>query len=727
MAYRLLQWGRQHRGKIFVGVGVGVGGLLLWQLNGRQLPLQTEGYIQAPAWTQNPLPGRDVQLKTLASTKEFDVLVIGGGATGCGVALDAVTRGLSTALVEKYDFSSGTSSRSTKLIHGGVRYLQKAIMGLDLEQYHLVKEALHERANLLQIAPHLSAPLPIMLPVYTWWQVPYYWAGIKAYDLVAGSKCVKPSFILSKSSALEKFPMLKKDKLKAAIVYYDGQHNDARMNIAIALTAARQGACISNHTEVLKLLKEKDVTTGIERICGATIKDHNTGNVFDVRAKCVINATGPFTDGIRKLDDPKIANICQPSAGVHIILPGYYSPDAMGLLDPATSDGRVIFFLPWENLTIAGTTDSPTGVTHHPAPREKDIQFILKEIENYLSPEVHVRRGDVQAAWSGIRPLVTDPNSKNTQSISRNHVVEVSKSGLVTIAGGKWTTYRSMATDAVDAAVKHCGLSPKRPSGTDGLILDGGYHWTPNHYIKLAQDYGLETDIAKHLSRTYGDNAVKVARMAKVTGKRWPIIAERLVEDLPYIEAEVKYGIEEYACTAVDILARRTRLAFLNVHAAEEALPAILKIMQKELGWSEQRVEQERAEALEMIYVEMGTKAKEGAHTKGITLSAIDIQKYKQRFNIVDRDRKGFITRPDIQKLLQDMNEGLDEDALNDMLKEVDLNQNGKLELDEFLELMSNVKSGEVTQNRLATLLKLGEEQQQQKKIISVDRSGGGL
>ncbi|XP_057243842.1 glycerol-3-phosphate dehydrogenase, mitochondrial-like, partial [Malurus melanocephalus] len=250
--------------------------------------------------------------------------------------------GLKTALLERDDFSSGTSSRSTKLIHGGVRYLQKAIMKLDFEQYRMVKEALEERAHLLQSAPHLSAPLPIILPFpLRWWQLPYYWIGIKLYDLVAGSQCLKSSYVLTKSRALELFPMLRKDKLVGAIVYYDGM-------------------CFNL----------------------------GPGKEFDVRAKCVINATGPFTDSVRKMDDQEVPNICQPSAGVHIVMPGYYSPDNMGLLDPATSDGRVIFFLPWEKMTIAGTTDSPTDVTSHPIPTEEDINFILSEVRNYLGADV---------------------------------------------------------------------------------------------------------------------------------------------------------------------------------------------------------------------------------------------------------------------------------------------------------------------------------------------------
>ncbi|KAJ8352222.1 hypothetical protein SKAU_G00236980 [Synaphobranchus kaupii] len=525
---------------------------------------------QAEMTFQDEFPSRQAQLSALQSTEEFDVLIVGGGATGSGCALDAITRNLKTALVERDDFSSGTSSRSTKLIHGGVRYLQKAIMKLDYEQYMMVKEALHERSNLLEIAPHLSAPLPIMLPVYKWWQLPYYWAGIKMYDLVAGGQCLKSSYVLSKTKALELFPMLKKDKLVGAIVYYDGQHNDARMNLSIALTAARYGAAVANYTEVVHLLKKTDPQTGKEKLCGAHCRDIITGQEFDVRAKCVINATGPFTDSLRKMDNQSIPNICQPSAGVHIVIPGYYSPDNMGLLDPATSDGRVIFFLPWEKMTIAGTTDTPTNVTAHPIPTEEDINFILNEVRHYLSSDVEVRKGDVLAAWCGIRPLVTDPNSKDTQSICRNHIVNVSDSGLVTIAGGKWTTYRSMAEETLNEAISVHGLTAG-PSITMGLMLEGAKDWTPTMYIRLVQDYGLEVEVAKHLASTYGGRAFEVAKMSHVTGKRWPIVGKRLVSEFPYIESEVLYAMKEYACTATDVIARRTRLGFLNVQAADEA------------------------------------------------------------------------------------------------------------------------------------------------------------
>uniref|UniRef100_A0A4W6DGT7 Glycerol-3-phosphate dehydrogenase, mitochondrial n=1 Tax=Lates calcarifer TaxID=8187 RepID=A0A4W6DGT7_LATCA len=674
------------------------------------------------------LPSREAQLTALKTTEEFDVLVVGGGATGAGCALDAVTRNLKTALVERSDFSSGTSSRSTKLIHGGVRYLQKAIMQLDYEQYMMVKEALHERANLLEIAPHLSAPLPIMLPVYKWWQLPYYWAGIKMYDLVAGIQCLKSSYVLSKTKALELFPMLKRDKLVGAIVYYDGQHNDARMNLAIALTAARHGAAIANYTEVVHLLKTKDPQTGKEKVCGAHCKDVITGEEFDVKAKCVINATGPFTDSLRKMDNQETSNICQPSAGVHIVIPGYYSPDNMGLLDPATSDGRVIFFLPWEKMTIAGTTDTPTNVTAHPIPGEDDINFILREVRNYLSPDIEVRRGDVLAAWSGIRPLVTDPNSKDTQSICRNHIVSISDSGLVTIAGGKWTTYRSMAEETLDAAIKAHGLSAE-PCKTVGLMLEGAKGWTPTLYIRLVQDYGLENEVAQHLASTYGGKAYDVAKMAEVTGQRWPIVGKRLVSEFPYIESEVLYAIKEYACTAIDVLARRTRLGFLNVQAADEALPRIVQIMGKELDWSQERKTAELEAAKKFLYHEMGyrSRSEQLTRTSEINLDYQEVVRYKKRFHKFDKESKGFITTVDVQRVLDSINVHIDENALHEILNEVDLNKNGQIEIDEFLQLMSAVKKGQVSDSRLAILMKTAEETLDKRGPVTVDRSGGGV
>ncbi|KAI9149817.1 mitochondrial glycerol-3-phosphate dehydrogenase [Blastocladiella emersonii ATCC 22665] len=566
------------------------------------LPTRSEllNALQGKAKDGSPLE-RDAN--SARDPAEFDLLIIGGGATGTGVALDAATRGLKVALVERDDFSAGTSSRSTKLVHGGVRYLEKAFMELDYEQYKLVCEALHERATFLEIAPYLAYQLPIMLPLYKWWQLPYYWAGCKAYDLLAGKEALESSYILSKTKALEAFPMLRTDDLVGALVYYDGQHNDSRMNVALALTAISHGATVANHVEVVELVKKDVDGKDVPQICAAVCRDTLTGETFTVKAKGVVNATGPFTDGIRKLDAPTAEEIVAPSAGVHIILPNYYAPADMGLLDPQTSDGRVIFFLPWQGGTIAGTTDTPTDVSANPRATEDEINWILSEVRRYLSPDVKVRRGDVLAAWSGIRPLVRDPAASSTAGLVRNHMLHVTPSGLLTIAGGKWTTYRCMAEETVDLAIETFQLEPTHAkSRTESTLLIGSHGYSKTMFIKLVQHFGLETEVAKHLASSYGDRAWAVAALARATGKSWPLFGKRLVGNYPYLEAEVRYAVRrEYACTAVDVLARRTRLAFLNSLAAAQALPKVIAIMQNELGWDEARCRAEYDGAMEFL------------------------------------------------------------------------------------------------------------------------------
>jgi glycerol-3-phosphate dehydrogenase len=549
-------------------------------------------------------------------SNEYDLLVIGGGATGTGIALDAASRGLKVALVEKDDFASGTSSKSTKLVHGGVRYLEKAVFELDYSQYKLVKEALRERRYFLDTAPHLSQWLPIMIPVNKWWQAPYFWAGTKFYDFLAGSENIETSYFLTKSKALDAFPMLKRDNLWGALVYYDGAHNDSRMNASLAMTAALYGATLVNHMEVTSL--EKDANG---RLCGAKVKDlvqekdGKTAVEFTIKAKGVINATGPFTDSIRKMDDQNVAEIVAPSSGVHVILPGYYSPSNMGLIDPRTSDGRVIFFLPWQGNTIAGTTDSPCPIEQNPVAQEKEIDWILKEVQNYLQPEINVRRGDVLAAWSGIRPLVRDPNKAKSEGLVRNHLITTSDSGLITISGGKWTTYRQMAEEAVDEAISEFKLqakpvpNPPLVSGVEGFHEDikldgscqthavrliGAHGFSKTLFINIIQHYGIETEVAKHLCEDYGDRAWTVAALCAPTEERFPVRGSRISPLYPYVDGEVRYAVRhEYAQTAADVLARRTRLAFLNAQAALEALPQVIDLMAEELKWSKQRKEKE--------------------------------------------------------------------------------------------------------------------------------------
>ncbi|KAI7898360.1 FAD dependent oxidoreductase-domain-containing protein [Cokeromyces recurvatus] len=567
-------------------------------------------------------PTREQELSKLKSSQEFDLLIIGAGATGAGIALDAAARGLKVALVERDDFASGTSSRSTKLVHGGVRYLQKAIMELDYEQYKLVVEALRERKLFINNAPYLAGELPIMLPIYRWWQVPYYWFGCKLYDLFAGREALESSYFLTKKKALDAFPMLKKDELVGAIVYYDGQQNDARMNVVLVLTAAQYGATIANHCEVVELVHNEN-----NFIKGAKVKDNLTGEEWVIKAKGVINATGPFTDGIRKMDDVKTQEIVAPSSGVHVILPNYYSPHNMGLLDPSTSDGRVIFFLPWQGNTLAGTTDSPTEVTANPIPKEDEVEWILTEVAHYLSDDVQIRRSDVLAAWSGIRPLVRDPEAKNTESLVRNHMINVSENKLLTIAGGKWTTYRVMAEETVDCAIKEFNLKPTSPCLTKHMPMMGSQGFSNTMFIGLIQEHGMDTEVAKHLADSYGDRAWILSEIDDSTQMRWPSYGKRIAPNYPYIEAEVRYAVrEEYACTAVDVLARRMRLAFLNAEAALGALPKVIELMTEELGWDKARQEKEYNDAKEFL-ITMGLK------TDNTSLNEKDIKATKEVIN----------------------------------------------------------------------------------------------
>lgn len=580
-------------------------------------------FKQASSKIAGALAGSQEQAQD-AEDNVYDLLIIGGGATGAGVALDAASRGLKVACVERDDFASGTSSKSTKLVHGGVRYLEKAVFELDYNQYKLVKEALRERRYFLDTAPHLSSWLPIMIPVQKWWQAPYFWAGTKAYDFLAGSENIESSYFMTRSKALDAFPMLKKDGLWGALVYYDGAHNDSRMNISLAMTAALYGATMVNHLEVTSL--EKDANG---KLCGARVKDlidvkdGKTPDEFTIKARGVINATGPFTDSIRKMDDQSVQEIVAPSSGVHVVLPGYYSPSDMGLIDPHTSDGRVIFFLPWQGNTIAGTTDAPCDITPNPVAGEKEINWILSEVQNYLQPEINVRRGDVLAAWSGIRPLVRDPTKAKSEGLVRNHLVTTSQSGLLTIAGGKWTTYRQMAEEAVDEALKEFPINtrsvsnPPLVSGVEGyhenMQLDGscqthqvrliGAHgFSKTLFINLIQHYGLETEVAKHLTESYGDRAWKVAALCDPTEERFPVRGKRISPLYPYVDGEVRYAVRhEYAQSAVDVLARRTRLAFLNAQAALESLPQVIDLMGEELKWSKTRKAQEWEDGLAFL------------------------------------------------------------------------------------------------------------------------------
>eukprot|EP01120_Amphizonella_sp_Union-15-10_P013338 TRINITY_DN6172_c0_g4_i2.p1 TRINITY_DN6172_c0_g4~~TRINITY_DN6172_c0_g4_i2.p1 ORF type:complete len:722 (-),score=143.49 TRINITY_DN6172_c0_g4_i2:60-2225(-) len=672
------------------------------------------------------VPTRNELLEKLKQNEVFDLLVVGGGATGTGIALDAATRGLSVALVERGDFSSGTSSRSTKLVHGGVRYLQKAILNLDIEQYKLVKEALHERSTFLKVAPHLTSSLPIMIPVEKWYMIPYYWFGSKVYDLVAGNQGLDSSYFLSKARAIESFPMLKSENLAGAVVYYDGQQNDARMNITLATTAALHGAVVANYVEVSELLKEEDQSTGRQIVKGARLTDRLTGNTWNVRARGVINATGPFTDSIRKMDDPDCKEIVVPSSGVHVVLPGYFSPRSMGLLDPATSDGRVIFFLPWQGNTIAGTTDSAIEVTDLPKPKEEEINWILNEIANYLHPDVKLRRGDVLAAWSGIRPLIKDLNAINTESLSRNHLIHLSDNKLLTIAGGKWTTYRRMAEDCVDKAIEAFQLNPQYPHcRTEHVPLLGAQRYSPTMFINLIQQFGLDKRIARHLAESYGDRAFAVATYAQPTGQRWPVLGKQLIQTYPYIEAEVIYAVKyEFAVTAIDVLARRTRLAFLNANAAWDCLPKVIEIMAKEIGWDAERIEKEFRYGKEFLMTMGMNDTSEPIRSD---FNALEIVTFRDAFTQIDSNSDGHIDVHELRNIFQTLGQTINDEELKILFSQVDKNQNGTLEFNEFLDLMFIIKHSQNQAPYHTINTKFGNLIQDLEKPIAVHRSNWGL
>jgi len=425
--------------------------------------------------------------------------------------------------------------------------------------------------------------------------VPYYWAGLKAYDLVAGSKNLSWSHFVSPTKAKASFPTLSDTNesgkhLKGTIVYYDGQFNDSRLAIAVACTAQAAGATILNHAEVIDLIHDKNSGQAI----GAKVRDTLTGKTTQVFAKKIINATGPFTDDIRKMSDKESKSMIMPSSGVHITLPDYYSPENVGMIVPKTKDGRVVFMLPWLGETIAGTTDASCDVTMRPQAKEEEIQFILDALSGYLT--VKVRRGDVKSAWSGIRPLALDPHAADTSNALRDHIVTVDKDGMVTITGGKWTTYRLMAKDAVDT------IAEDKQCMTDSIKLVGAHGWSPALFTEVAQNYtvphrpgAIDTRVAKYLAASYGDRARMVTKIAEDNA-----LGKRLVRGYPIIEAEVLYTMRYEMCeTPEDFIARRTRLIFLDRRACQEALPRIVELMGMERGWNKRRMKKELVRAME--------------------------------------------------------------------------------------------------------------------------------
>ncbi|MFN8608059.1 MAG: FAD-dependent oxidoreductase [Vulcanimicrobiota bacterium] len=531
------------------------------------------------------------QLKDSVS-KPLDILVIGGGATGTGTALDAARRGLRVGALEAFDFSSGTSSKSTKLIHGGVRYLEKAVKKLDKEQYALVKEGLEERGTFLRMAPHLTNEVRLATPCYKWREIPYYYAGLWMYDRIAGQAALSATQVLGKQSAIEALPEIKREGLKGAVTYSDGEFNDSRMNVSLATTAAAHGAAIANYVEVVSLLKEGGKVVGVQA------RDKRSGESFPIRARSVVNAAGPFIDGIRKMDHPQAPDLVVPSAGTHILVAKLHLKE--GVLIPHAPNGSVAFLKPFEGGTLIGTTEEKTELTINPQTTQKQVDYLRHLANTYLNPENQIQPSDITSVWTGIRPLVKDPKAPQSQTaeLVRNHVVDVSPSGLVTIGGGKWTSFGRMAQDTVDAALQTAGL-PAVPAQREGSQVIGAHGYSPQLAGWLSESYGLEQAVAQHLARNYGDRAVQVAELAQNE-------KGRLHPDHPYLAAEVLYACrQEMAQTPVDILSRRTRLSFVDEKATLEALPRVVELMARELQWNPQQ-QQAELESARSFYLHNG-------------------------------------------------------------------------------------------------------------------------
>lgn len=489
---------------------------------------------------------------------QYDLLVIGGGATGGGIALDATLRGLKTILVEQNDFAEGTSSRSTKLVHGGVRYLEDAVKHLDKEQFNLVKEGLKERYKLLHNAPHLSHTVSLLTPLYHWWEVPYIYAGLFLYDMISGRYRIGKSTIVCKKEVLSSNRFIKKEGLKAAVKYYDGAFNDARMVIALIQSAEEKGAIVKNYMKVESLIK----TDG--KVVGATVYDKTNNEHHDIYAKYIVNATGPFCDNIRKMANDTIKKIMRPSSGTHIVLDKKYLPSKSGIMIPKTKDGRVLFMLPYLGKCLVGTTDNEARVEEHPKVPQSDIDYLLEHINHYF--DARITEEDIISSFVGFRPLVDLNHDDNTASLVREHIIEELPCGLITIAGGKWTTYRNMAEGLVDKLSNN-------PCLTHDYKVIGS-----RHDLKTVKKEILDTTkdsvLTDRLLSLYGDRALKVIEIAKEEGFY-------MIDDkYKILKAEILYCMRyEYIKKPQDFLTRRILLEYTDKKEADRLLDSVATVI----------------------------------------------------------------------------------------------------------------------------------------------------
>jgi glycerol-3-phosphate dehydrogenase len=512
--------------------------------------------------------------RVMRRTEPWDIVIVGGGAVGAGVAVDASSRGLATLLVEREDFGKGTSSRSTKLVHGGVRYLEQGNISL-------VMEALKERGLLLRNAPHIVHDLPFVVPNYSWWEAPFYGIGMKVYDLLAGKYNFGKSRVMSLAETLERLPTIQREGLRGGVLYHDGQFDDTRLLIHLLATAVDHGATVVNYAEAVEFLKD-----GQGFVSGVVIEDREAKERHTAHAKVVVNATGIFTDETRRLAQFDVEAMVSPSQGIHLVLDRSFLRGDNAIMVPRTSDGRVLFAIPWHDRTLVGTTDTAIDKpSYEPLPLEEEIEFVLDTASEYLSRPPS--REDVLSVYVGIRPLVSAPGGGvgKTSALSRGHTIHFDNSGLMTVVGGKWTTYRHMAEDCIDHAIT-LGSLPDTPCVTTDLQIHG-YHPNPQELGALG---------------VYGTDAVGIREIASANVS----LAEKLHPELPYIGAEVVWSARhEMSRTLDDALARRTRALLLNARAAVAIAPQVAIFLAEELGrdeeWIDNQVESFTALAKQYI------------------------------------------------------------------------------------------------------------------------------
>jgi glycerol-3-phosphate dehydrogenase len=490
----------------------------------------------------------------------WDVIVIGGGATGLGTAVDAAARGYKTLLLEQHDFSKGTSSRSTKLVHGGVRYLRQGNISL-------VLEALHERGLLARNAPHLVHNQSFIVPIYDWWEGPFYGIGLKVYDKLAGKLGIKPSESITREETLDLIPNLEPHGLRGGVMYHDGQFDDSRLAVDLAQTAVLQGGTVINYMRVESLLKTGGMVSGV------AARDMEKDKEHEIHGRVVVNATGVFTDQVLRMDDPEARQMVTPSQGTHLVLSTEFLPGDTAIMVPQTTDGRVLFAVPWHDRVVVGTTDMPVDEPSlEPRAMPEEVDFILENVARYMAKDPS--RSDVLSVFAGLRPLVSAVDEDETAKLSRDHTVLVSESGLVTVTGGKWTTYRKMAQDAVDQAAMVAGLV-EQPCTTEKLRIHG---W-------LKQ---IDPDDPLHV---YGSDGPAIRQLAKKNRK----LGDQFDERLPITGAQVVWAADhEMARTVEDVLARRTRSLLLDARASVDIAPEVAKLLAKQLRkstkWQKEQV-----------------------------------------------------------------------------------------------------------------------------------------